>query len=134
MRLPGRWPPGTRVLEVVCGEGGVLRAFLDRGCEGVGVERSGTRLERARELLAGALEQQNARLVNGDILDLEPEKDLGGRFDLVILKDAIEHTPEQPRLLVRLKDCLKPGGPSSSPSHSGRCPSAAINRSARTRS
>ncbi len=29
-------PPGTRVLEVGCGEGGVLRAFLDRGCEGVG--------------------------------------------------------------------------------------------------
>ena len=103
-------PPGTRVLEVGCGEGGVLRAFLDRGCEGVGVERSGPRLERARELLAGALEQENTRLVNGDILDLEPEKDLGGRFDLIILKDVIEHIPDQPRLLERLKDCLKPGG------------------------
>ena len=48
----------------------MLWAFLDRGCEGVGVERSGPRLERARELLAGALEQENARLVKGDILDL----------------------------------------------------------------
>ncbi len=103
-------PPGTRVLEVGCGEGGVLRAFLDRGCEVVGVELSSRRLELTRELLAGALEQGSARLVNGDILDLEPERDLGGRFDLIILKDVIEHIAEQPRLLERLKGCLRPEG------------------------
>ena len=27
-----------RVMEVGCGEGGVLKAFLNRGCTGVGIE------------------------------------------------------------------------------------------------
>ena len=29
---------GTRVLEIGCGEAGVLKAFTQRGCVGVGVE------------------------------------------------------------------------------------------------
>ena len=30
--------PGTRVLEIGCGEAGVLKAFLNRGCIGLGVD------------------------------------------------------------------------------------------------
>ena len=30
--------PGTRILEIGCGEAGVLKAFTDIGCVGVGVE------------------------------------------------------------------------------------------------
>lgn len=30
--------PGMRVLEIGCGEGGVLKAFVNNGCTGVGVE------------------------------------------------------------------------------------------------
>ena len=30
--------PGMRILEIGCGEGGVLKAFINKGCEGVGVE------------------------------------------------------------------------------------------------
>mgnify|MGYP000075898353 CR=1 FL=1 len=35
---------GMRVLEIGCGEGGVLKAFTDRGCIGVGVELENTSL------------------------------------------------------------------------------------------
>jgi hypothetical protein len=39
------------VLEVGCAEGGVLKAFLDKGCTGVGVELEDGRLKMASEFL-----------------------------------------------------------------------------------
>ena len=39
--------PGTKVLEVGCAEGGVLKAFSKRGCLGVGVELDEARLQIA---------------------------------------------------------------------------------------
>jgi len=38
---------GMRVLEIGCGEGGVLKAFINKGCEGVGVELDASRIENA---------------------------------------------------------------------------------------
>ncbi|HZG01618.1 MAG TPA: class I SAM-dependent methyltransferase, partial [Chitinophagales bacterium] len=35
--------PGVDVLEVGCAEAGVLKAFIDAGCNGVGVELSESR-------------------------------------------------------------------------------------------
>ena len=43
--------PGMRVLEIGCGEGGVLKAFINRGCEGVGVELDAPRMDHPREYL-----------------------------------------------------------------------------------
>ena len=43
--------PGMRVLEIGCGEGGVLKAFIDRNVVGVGVELDESRLVNAREWL-----------------------------------------------------------------------------------
>ena len=41
----------THVLEVGCAEGGVLKAFLGRGCTGVGVELEEGRLILAEQFL-----------------------------------------------------------------------------------
>ena len=43
---------GMRVLEIGCGEGGVLKPFLDKGLTGVGVELDEVRLVEARKWLA----------------------------------------------------------------------------------
>ncbi|OYW17274.1 MAG: SAM-dependent methyltransferase, partial [Sphingobacteriales bacterium 12-47-4] len=43
--------PGMRVLEIGCAEGGVLKAFVDKGCIGIGVELDEPRLVLAREFL-----------------------------------------------------------------------------------
>ena len=42
---------GMRVLEIGCGEGGVLKAFIKKGCEGVGVELDAPRIEDAKKFL-----------------------------------------------------------------------------------
>ena len=41
----------TRVLEIGCAEAGVLKAFVERGCQCVGVEIAAQRLEYARHFL-----------------------------------------------------------------------------------
>ena len=38
-----------RVLEIGCGEGGVLKAYVDQGMEGVGVELSKGKYELAKQ-------------------------------------------------------------------------------------
>ena len=47
---------GMRVLEIGCGEGGVLKAFIDKGCTGVGVELDESRLVNARVWMKEELE------------------------------------------------------------------------------
>jgi len=48
---------GMRVLEIGCGEGGVLKAFIDKGCTGVGIELDETRLVNAREWMKDEIAQ-----------------------------------------------------------------------------
>jgi SAM-dependent methyltransferase len=101
---------GHHVLEVGCAEGGVLQAFLDLGCTGLGVELLPQRLELARGYLAEALQEGKVELMARNVYDLVPERDFRQLFDLIVLKDVIEHIPDQQRLLQKLSTFLKPGG------------------------
>lgn len=109
--IESAWPvrPGMRVLEIGCGEGGVLKAFTERGCNGVGVELDGFRLTYAHEWMALEIGAGKACFISKDIYETNAVE-MGGRFDLILLKDVIEHIPEQERLLRRLHDFLLPGG------------------------
>ena len=102
--------PGMRVLEIGCGEGGVLKAFLDRGCSGVGVELDLPRVEDAKNFLAEELASGRLRIVARDIYQVDAVRDLGGHFDVIVLKDVIEHIHDQPRLIGWMKTFLDPGG------------------------
>jgi SAM-dependent methyltransferase len=102
--------PGMRVLEIGCGEGGVLKAFLDRGCTGVGVELDLARVEDAKKFLADELASGQLKFLARDIYQVNAEDDLGGRFDIIVLKDVIEHIHDQPRLIGWMKTFLEPGG------------------------
>lgn len=102
-------PEAARVLEIGCGEAGVLQAFLDRGAECVGVDLNSKRLEAGKELLAEAITIGRLRLLLGNIHDLSLQEQLGS-FDLIVLKDVIEHIDDQPLLLARLRSYLKPNG------------------------
>ncbi len=101
---------GLRVLEIGAGEGGVLKAFVDRGCYGVGVELHENKLEIGKQRLKEEQEQNKVRLIAKDIYDADPATDFGGLFDIVILKDVIEHIYDQERLIVWMKTFIKDDG------------------------
>lgn len=102
--------PGMEVMEIGCGEGGVLQPFLTKGCRCTGVELVAFRIKLAEEFLKAYVEDGRLRLINKNIYDLDFLGEFKNSFDLIILKDAIEHIPEQERLMGYLKQLLKPGG------------------------
>lgn len=104
------FPKDMRVLEIGCGEAGVLKAFTELGYSCTGIELEESRLEFAREFMKEELGKGEVQFLNKDIYDVVPEVDLGTRFDLIILKDVIEHIPDQARFMPQLHRFLKPGG------------------------
>jgi SAM-dependent methyltransferase len=106
----GLLPPNARVLEIGCGEAGVLKAFLERGAIAVGVDRNGSRLERGREFLAGAIEQGRLMLLHRDAHTLGEDEHFVGSFDVIVLKDVIEHVDDRPSLFALMARLLRPGG------------------------
>ncbi len=101
---------GMHVMEIGCGEGGVLKAFLDRGCQGVGIELLKGKAERARDTLKAEIASGQAIVMNKNIYDIDVATDVSRPFDLIILKDVIEHIHDQDAILNRLRDFLRPGG------------------------
>jgi cyclopropane fatty-acyl-phospholipid synthase-like methyltransferase len=102
--------PGMRVLEIGCGEGGVLKAFINKGCEGVGVELDAIRIEDAKIFLPEDIANGKLKFVTKDIYQSDPETDFNGLFDIIVLKDVIEHIHDQAKLIGWMKIFLKPGG------------------------
>ena len=97
-----------RVLEIGCGEAGVLKAFADRGCIGTGVEFDQSRIDNANNWLQEDIEAGKITLVTKDIYRTTPQE--LGSFDIIILKDVIEHIHDQQRLIGWLKTFLKQKG------------------------
>jgi len=102
-------PENARVLEIGCGEGGVMKAFTNKGCQCIGVELEDQKLNIARELAAEDIASGKLQLSNKNIYDTDFEAELG-TFDLIVLKDVIEHIHDQPRLMNEMKRLLKPNG------------------------
>lgn len=102
--------PGMRVLEIGCGEAGVLKAFINKGCEGVGVELDAPRIENAQLFLPEEIAAGKLKFVVKDIYKVDVEKDFNGLFDIIVLKDVIEHIHDQAKLIGWMKNFLKPGG------------------------
>ncbi len=100
----------TSVMEIGCAEGGVLNAFLEKGCKGVGVELMESRYKRAQIVLEKHLSSGQARLINKNIYDVDIDKEFPEKFDLIVLKDVIEHIHDQDKVMNKLRDFLKPGG------------------------
>jgi SAM-dependent methyltransferase len=99
---------GSRVLEIGCGAGGVLKAFADRGARVTGVDLHEPSIEYARRRF-GAADAATWRFEASDIYDVAPV-DVDGPFDLIVMKDTIEHIHDQRRLFERLDGFLAPAG------------------------
>lgn len=80
-------PPGSRVLDVACSDGALLRPFAERGMDVLGVEEGRFSLEMAGEL---------ARTRGG--------------FDLVLVNHALAHAADLDDFVAGLACALRVGG------------------------
>jgi SAM-dependent methyltransferase len=99
--------PETEVLEIGCAEAGNLKPFLDMGCKVTGVDISCGRIELAREFFANHPKKENLELICEDIYkaDLQDKT-----FDLVMMRDVIEHIPNQEKFMSYVKKFMKSDG------------------------
>jgi SAM-dependent methyltransferase len=98
----------VRVLEIGCGEGGNMQAFLELGCQSTGVDLNKKQIQRAEEYLRPYIEKRQAQVLAKDIYKVDLDKI--GRFDLIIMRDVIEHIFDQEKFMDFLPQLLKPGG------------------------
>lgn len=98
------------VLEIGCAEAGVLKAFLERGHDCTGIELNDSRVKLAAKFFEKEVKENKIRFISRNIYDIDPEKDLASKLDLIILKDVIEHIHDQDRFMQTLKSFLKPNG------------------------
>jgi SAM-dependent methyltransferase len=95
----------TTVLEIGCGEGGNLKPFMDMGCKITGIDLSPGKIELAHSFFADHENRKNLTLICDNIYN----RNNPGKFDLIMLRDVIEHIPEQERFMGFMKNFLKKG-------------------------
>lgn len=100
--------PGLKVLEIGCGEGGNLKPFLDAGCEVTGVDILEGKIKNARLFFENHPLKQNLNLVIKDIYDAGDE--FTGYFDIIFMRDVLEHIHNQEKFMAHAKKFLKPEG------------------------
>jgi len=98
------------VLEIGCAEAGVLKAFTDKGHQCMGIELSPDRVEIAKIFMAEEMAAGKIEFLSKNIYDIDIDKDLKTKFDLIILKDVIEHIHDQATFMSFLHKFLKPDG------------------------
>jgi methionine biosynthesis protein MetW len=93
--------PGTRVIDVGCGDGGTAGAWIQaHGCAYVGVDVSETAVRVARERGLDARVIENAKAL--------PFED--GSFDAAVCLDVFEHLFEPELVAADIARVLRPGG------------------------
>ena len=93
-----------RILEIGCAEAGFLYALHQAGIQSEGLE-----LEPHRVALAKAMNPK-LKIRVGDVTDPDIVSKIGKSFDLVVLRDVIEHIPDRDVVFRNLSILLRPEG------------------------
>lgn len=97
----GRIRPGEHVLDVGCGMGAVAYEVAERsGADVVGVDVDPASIAEATQRYS----HPRVQYVVGDALEALPDQP----FDVVILSNVLEHLPERPAFLQRLRRAVGP--------------------------
>ncbi len=102
--------PEQKILEIGSAEAGVLKAFTERGHECTGIELQSSRVDLAKKFMQEEVENKQIHFIESNIFDIDPINDLPYRYDLIILKDVIEHIPNQEVFADKLKEFLNDNG------------------------
>ena len=98
---------GMQVLEIGCGEGGNLKPFLDAGCICTGVDFSTPKIDKGKAYYANHPFSSNITLISDDIYNTN---EFQAKFDLIIVRDVIEHIHDQDKFLGLMKTLMAPNG------------------------
>lgn len=98
----------SRVMEIGCGEGGNLLPFLELECQCIGIDLNEPKLKVGEEIFKKSNFTQQIQFIADDVYNREAE--YRNAFDIILLKDVIEHIHDQQRLINYMKLMLKPGG------------------------
>lgn len=97
--------PDSEILEIGCGEGGNLKPFLDLGCKVTGVDILETKISKGEKFFKDHPKRKNLRLIASDIY--QPSKDLDQKYDIVFMRDVLEHIHGQEKFMKYVKRFLK---------------------------
>lgn len=95
-----------RILEIGCGEGGNLKPFLDRGYNCTGIDINAGQIDNARRFYENHPQRLQLTLLTDDIYNWTQHP----VYDLIILRDVIEHIHNQERFMALLTSFLAPNG------------------------
>lgn len=101
---------GQKILEIGCAEGGVLKAFTEKECICTGVELSDGKVKNANIFMKSEVEAGLINFINKNIYDVDFQTDFKNYFDVIILKDTIEHIHDQQKIISYLPQILKQNG------------------------
>ena len=96
----------TTVLEIGCAEAGNLKPFIDLGCQVTGIDISCSRIEKAKEFYKDHKNLKNVEFICEDIYKVRPSK----KFDIIVMRDVIEHIPNQEKFMGFVQQFLEPQG------------------------
>ncbi len=109
LREWGHFFLGIRVFEFGCGEAGVLGAFAHAGAQqAVGADISDYRIAVGKRIATAS--GLPLVLERRDLLDEPVPPTWQKQFDLVIMRDVIEHLDDTERALAVVEELLAPGG------------------------
>ncbi len=100
--------PDKRVLEVGCGEGGNMMPFIEIGCETFGIDIGVNAIKNAKLFIPENTTKTNFHLIADDIYNITTNQI--GTFDVIFLRDVIEHIHNQEKFMAFVKQFLKPEG------------------------
>jgi SAM-dependent methyltransferase len=106
----GVLPNPANVIEIGCAEGGVVAAFIERGTNvAAGTDIAGRLLTDISIPIAQKLGLE-VTYSEHDVIGEEPLPEWRGAFDVVLLRDVIEHLDDPTAALINIAKLLKPGG------------------------
>jgi len=93
-----------KILEVGCAEAGFLDALAEQGVDVTGIEIDGGRVEMIKQ------KNPSIKVLVGDIADPATVDMINKKFDVIVIRDVIEHIPNKLAAFENMKKLLNKDG------------------------